>query len=135
MGNLYNLITNVHNLVGSLTLLLTITAGAMLLWTARTTGGSGLVLRANLASASLQGLLGVVLVILGVTLGNGGYLAGLWLHFLLGIVTVALVSAMAGRARRAPDAEARRYGALLLALVVVVLITFLVGQFQYNPFA
>lgn len=134
MGSLYSVIATIHNAIGGLTLLLTIAAALVLLFTARTTSsGSALVLRADLISASVQGTLGVLLIVLGVLIGNGSYIAGLWLHFLLGIAAVGVISAFTARARRSPDSEARRYGGILLGIVVLVLITFLVGQFKYNP--
>ena len=136
MGGLYNIIKAVHNAVGGLTLLLTIAATVLLLTTRRTSSGStGLVLRADLVSASLQFVLGALLVVVGLSVGNTGYIGGLWVHYLFGIASVGVVSTLVARARRAPDSEARRYGMLMLGVVVLVLLTFLIGQLHYNPFA
>jgi hypothetical protein len=44
------------------------------------------------------------------------------------------LSAVAARGRRAADQDARRYGSLLLGVFLLVLVTFLVGQFHYIPF-
>jgi hypothetical protein len=131
---LYGIVVTVHNAVGGITLLLTLAAAAVLLATARTTStlSSGVV-RANMISASLQATLGILMVILGLIMGSAGYIGSLWLHYLLGIASVGVISAIAGRAQRAPDAEARRYGGILLGVLVLVLVTFLVGQFKYNP--
>lgn len=131
MAGVYDVLTTLHNAVGGLTLLLTIAAAAMLLITARTTSsGTALVLRADLIVASLQFVIGALLVVLGFVIGNAAFVLGFWYHYLLGIITVGLISTMAGRARRAPDSEARRYGLFFVGVLVVVLITFLVGQFM-----
>ena len=134
MGSLYGIIVTIHNAVGGITLLLTLAAAGVLLATARTTSSlSSTIVRADTISASIQATLGILLVILGLVLGNAGYIGGLWLHYLLGIAAVGVISVIAGRARRAPDAEARRYGLILLGVLVLVLVTFLIGQFKYNP--
>ncbi|MBA3947921.1 MAG: hypothetical protein H0X37_25645 [Herpetosiphonaceae bacterium] len=128
MGGLYNIIKAVHNAVGGLTLLLTIAATVLLLTTRRTSSGSSaIILRADLISGSLQFVLGLLLVVISFITGIG-YGAQLWVHYLLGIASVGLISVLVARARRAPDSEARRYGLLLLAVAVLVLITFTVGQ-------
>ncbi|HEX6292384.1 MAG TPA: hypothetical protein VFZ66_24575 [Herpetosiphonaceae bacterium] len=134
MDGLYSVIVTIHNIFGGLTLLLTLVAAVMLFVTARTTAqGSALVLRADLISASIQATLGILLIILGLIMGNGAYIGGLWLHYIFGIAAVGVVSAMAARARRAPDSEARRYGGILLGVLLLVLVTFMIGQFKYNP--
>ena len=95
MGGLYNVIKAVHNAVGGLTLLLTIAAMVLLLTTRRTSSGStGLVLRADLVSASLQFVLGALLVVVGLSVGNTGYIGGLWVHYLFGIASVGVVSTL-----------------------------------------
>lgn len=133
MDGLYGLLLTLHNLFGTLTLLLTLIAGGLLLVTARTSSSaSSLALRADLISASVQFLIGVLLVIIGIVVGNAGYVGTLWFHYLLGIITVGVVSAVAARARRAPDGDARRYGGILLGVALLVLVTFLVGQFRYT---
>ncbi len=134
MDGLYGILTGIHNGVGSLTLLLTLVAAGMLLFMARTGGPTALVLRADLISASVQFLLGVVLIVVAWVSFGAGYVGGFWLHYLLGIVAVGVVSAVTARARRAPDSAARRYGLTLLGVVALVLLTFLVGQYQYSPF-
>ncbi len=129
---MYETLRTIHNAVGGLTLLLTLVAAATLLLMARTsTPGPALILRGTLVSASLQGLLGITLLILAAVFFGTGYFAGwLWLHILLGLAAVGLVSVVTARARRAPDSEARRYGSMLLGVLVVVLLAFLVGQFR-----
>ena len=135
MGNLYGIIVTIHNAVGGITLLLTIAAAAVLLATGRTTSQlSSTIVRADLISASIQFVLGLLLVIMAFVLGNASYIGGMWLHFLLGIAAVGVISMMAARARRAPTLEARRYGLIFVGILVLVLVTFLVGQFRYNPF-
>lgn len=136
MESLYGIIANIHNAIGGITLLLTLAAAAVLLVTARTTSSlSSSIVRADMISASIQATLGILLVLVGLLLGNAAYIGGLWLHFLLGIVSVGVISVVAARARRAPDAEARRYGLMLVGVLVLVLVTFLIGQFKYNPLA
>ncbi len=128
MAGLYNIIRVAHNAVGGITLLLTIVATVLLLTTRRTSSGSSLIaLRADLISASLQFVLGLLLVVISFITGIG-YGAHLWVHYLLGIASVGVISVLVARARRAPDNEARRYGLLLLAVAVLVFITFTVGQ-------
>ncbi len=134
MDGVYRILTTLHNAVGGLTLLLTLAAAGMLFVTARTSGGTALVLRSDLISASVQFLLGVLLIVVACASFGGGYVATFWLHYLLGVVTVGAVSAVSARARRAPDAAARRYGLMLAAVLVLVLLTFLVGQYRYSPF-
>ncbi len=134
MDGLYGVLTTLHNAVGGLTVLLTLAAAGMLLVTARTSGGTALVLRSDLISASMQFLLGVLLIVVGWASFGGGYVATFWLHYLLGVVTVGAVSAVTARARRAPDGAARRYGLALGGVLVLVLLTFLVGQYRYSPF-
>lgn len=132
MGGVYDIIRTVHNAVGGITLLLTIASAIVLLATARTTSQvSSTVVRANHISAALQGLLGVILIVLGLVIGIAT--ASLWLHYILGIAAVGVISVFAARAHRAPDAEARRFGLIFLGIVVLVLVTFLIGQFNYNP--
>ena len=136
MDGLYNVIRILHNAFGGLTLLLTLVAALLLLVTARTTSqGSALALRGNSISASIQALLGIVMVILGILIGNAAYIGNLWLHYLLGLVSVGVISVFAARARRSPDSEARRFGGILLGVLVLVAITFYLGQAKLNPFA
>jgi cytochrome bd-type quinol oxidase subunit 2 len=133
---LYDIIVTIHNAVGGITLLLTIAAAGVLLATARTTSAlSSTIVRADMISASIQATLGIVLVVVGLVIFDAATMGRLWLHYLLGITTVGVISVVAARARRAPDTEARRYGLILLGVLVLVLVTFLVGQFKYNPFA
>lgn len=135
MAGLYNVIRILHNAFGGLTLLLTLVAALLLLITARTTSqGSALALRGNSISASIQALLGILMVILGIVVGNAAYIANLWLHYLLGIVSVGVISALAARARRSPDSDARRFGGILLGVLVLVALTFYLGQTKLNPF-
>ena len=78
MDNLYVLVREIHNGVGSLTLLLTLVAAVTLLATARATSGwPAMSLRASFLSASAQGVLGILLIILGILLGNAGYIGNL----------------------------------------------------------
>lgn len=127
--DMYGLVLTLHNAFAGLTLLLTLVASLVLLFTARTSStGSALALRADVISASIQGLLGILLIVL-----NTGNLRQMWLHIVFGLISVGVVSAFAGRARRSPDSEARRYGGILLAIAVLVLLTFLIGQIRYNP--
>lgn len=129
MDSLYGVIVTLHNIFGGLTLLLTLVAAVMLLVTARTTTqGSSLLLRGDLISASVQGTLGILMVVLGLVMGSFNYIGSLWPHYLLGLASVGLISAMVARARRAGDGEARRYGGILLGVFVLVLVTFGVGQ-------
>lgn len=132
MDFVYETIRTIHNAVGGLTLLLTLAAAVTLLLGARTSApGPALVLRSTLVSASLQGLLGITLLILAAVFFGVGYFAGwLWLHILLGLAAVGLVSVTTARTRRAPDSAARRYGSMLLGVFVVVLLAFLLGQFR-----
>jgi hypothetical protein len=133
MAQIYTIIMRIHNLVGSLTLLLVLIAAVMLLVVARTqTGGSAIVLRGALISASIQFLLGVTMVIIALVAFGAAYAATFWFHYLLGIASVGVVSAVTARARRAPDRDARRYGLMMLGVVALVLVTFLVGQFRYT---
>ena len=132
---LYGVVLILHNSFAGLTLLFALVAAVILLATSRTTSrGASLALRVALISASLQFVFGLALVVIGLAGGNVAYLAGLWLHYLLGIVSVGVLSAVAARGRRAPDAQARQYGLRLLGVVLLVLITFLVGQYHYQPF-
>jgi hypothetical protein len=127
---MYELILNIHNTVGSLTLLLTIVTALMLLITARvSTTFPAIALRATLISASLQALLGITLLVMLLTRSTG-YAVSLWLHYALGLTAVALVSVVVARARRSSDSAARRYGGMMLGVVVVVLLAFLAGQFR-----
>ncbi len=136
MGGLYNVLVTLHNAFGGLTLLLTLAAAGVLLATGRTTAqGSSLVLRGDLISASIQGLLGILLFVLGFATRGSTYMANLWLHYLLGLAAVGVISVMAARARRSPDSQARRYGGILLGVLLLVLITFLIGQYKFNPLA
>lgn len=136
VDGLYEIIVTIHNAVGGITLLLTLAAAGVLLATARTTTSlSSTIVRADTISASIQATLGILLVILGLVIFDAATMGRLWLHYLLGIITVGVISVIAARARRAPDAEARRYGLILLGVLALVLVTFLVGQYQYNPLA
>jgi heme A synthase len=127
----YELLTTIHNATGGLTLIATLIAALTLLITARTSStGSALALRADLILASLQGLLGIVLVVLGFATRGSGYIAQYWFHYLLGLTAVGVVSVMVARARRAPNNDARRYGGILLGVFVLVLVAFLAGQFR-----
>jgi hypothetical protein len=129
VASLYGVIVTLHNAFGGLTLLLTIAATIVLLATARTTStASSLILRADLISASIQFVLGLLLVLLGFAVLGAGAVLGFWFHYLLGIASVGVISAFVARARRSPDSEARRYGLLFLIALVVVGITFAVGQ-------
>lgn len=127
MDTLYQAITGIHNLVGIITLLTTLVAGGLLLARRSTAGSSAVALRSALISASTQGTLGLLLVILGLVSRGLGYVGTFWFHYLLGLITVGVVSAFAGRARRASDREAGRYGGILLGIVVLVAITYYVG--------
>ncbi len=133
MGGLYGTILTIHNLFGTLTLLLTLIAGGVLLATARTgtTASSGL-LRGALISVSIQFLLGMAMVLIAIFTISVEYAARYWLHYLLGFISVGVVSAVTARARRAPDSQARRYGGIMLGVAVLVLVTFLVGQFRWT---
>jgi cytochrome bd-type quinol oxidase subunit 2 len=132
---LYNVTLILHNSFGGLTLLLTLVAAVILLATARTTSrGASLALRGSLISASLQFVFGLALVVIGFAMGRSGEITSYWLHYLLGFVAVGVLSAVAARGRRAADQDARRYGSLLLGVFLLVLVTFLVGQFRYTPF-
>ncbi len=130
---MYETVRTIHNSVGGLTLLLTVIAAVTLLVAARTsTTGPALALRGTLVAASLQAALGILLLIwAGVAFGLS-YLAGLWLHFLLGLTAVGLVSVATARARRALDRDARRYGGMLLAVAVVVVLAYLAGQYRWG---
>lgn len=129
MGNLYGVIVTLHNAFAGLTLLLTLVAAVLLLATSRTTStASSLVLRADLISASVQFVFGLLLVILGFSVLGSGPVLGFWYHYLLGIVSVGIISVLVARARRAPDSEARRYGLLFLGTLLLVGITFYIGQ-------
>ena len=130
---MYDTVRTIHNSVGGLTLLLTLVAAVTLLVAARTaTTGPALVLRGTLVAASLQGALGILLLIWAAVAFGIAYLGGLWIHFLLGLASVGLVSAVSGRACRAPDRDARRYGGMLLGIVVVVLLAYLAGQYKWG---
>ncbi len=132
---LYDVVLILHNSFAGLTLLLALVAAVILLATSRTTSrGASLALRVALISASLQFVFGLVLVVLGLVGGNAAGVAALWLHYLLGIISVGVLSAVAARGRRAPDTQARQYGLRLLGVVLLVLMTFLVGQYRYQPF-
>ncbi len=132
---LYGVVLVLHNSFAGLTLLLALVAAVILLTTSRTTSrGASLALRVALICASLQFVFGLVLVLLGLVGGNATGVAALWLHYLLGLLSVGVLSATAARGRRAPDAQARQYGLRLLGVVLLVLITFLVGQYRYQPF-
>lgn len=132
---LYGVVLILHNSFAGLTLLLALVAAVILLATARTTSrAASIALRAALISASIQFVFGLVLVVLGLVAGNVAGVAALWLHYLLGIVAVGVLSAVAARGRGAPDTQARQYGLRLLGVVLLVLITFLVGQYRYQPF-
>ena len=132
MAGTYAIIRTIHNAVGGITLLLTLASVATLLFVARTSGGPGTLLRVNAISASLQALLGIILILLALVAYGGGYAATYWFHYLLGILAVGAVSALTARARRAPDGEARRYGLMLVGVFALVLVTFLVGLFRYT---
>jgi hypothetical protein len=135
MDQLYSVTLILHNSFAGLTLLLTLVAAVILLTTSRTTSSAAsIALRGSLISASLQFVFGLALVVIGFGLGNTAYVTGFWLHYLLGFITVGVLSAVAARGRRAADQDARRYGSLLLGVFLLVLVTFLVGQFHYIPF-
>jgi len=131
MATLYQALKGIHNLVGVVTLLAALVAGIVLLATARTQAGrTPLALRAAVLSASLQGLLGILLIVIALVAFGVGYVGTFWLHYLLGLAAVGLVSVLTGQARRAPDSAARRYGGALLGVVVVVAIAYWVGMTQ-----
>lgn len=131
MQALYQAVQGIHNLVGIITIGLTIAAAYILLGTGRTTStGAARVLRFDAISASVQALLGIVLVGIGWVLNGAGYIATFWLHYLLGIVAVGVISAAAARGRRAPDSAARTYGIVFLAGLLLVAVTWYVGFFQ-----
>lgn len=131
MATLYQALKGIHNLVGGVTLLATLVAGGILLATARTTGGrTPLALRAAILSASLQGLLGILLIVIALVAFGAGYVVSFWPHYVLGLASVALVSVLTGQARRAPDSAARRYGGALLGVAVVVVIAYWIGMTQ-----
>lgn len=131
MGRLYSLLLTLHNALGGLTLLLTIAAALVLLFTQRaTSSGSALILRADLISASLQFVIGVILLVVSALSIGTGNTARYWFHYLLGIAAVGVVSAVVARARRGGDSQARRYGLIMLGVVVLVLATFLAGQYR-----
>ncbi len=130
---MYETVSTIHNSIGGLTLLLTVIAAVTLLVAARTsTTGSALALRGTLVAASLQGALGIVLLVWAAIELGVGYLGDLWLHFLLGLTAVGLVSVATARARRAPDRDARRYGGMLLAVAIVVVLAYLAGQYRWG---
>lgn len=128
MDALYAAVSGIHNLVGMLTLLSALVAGALLLARNSTTGGGApLALRIALICASIQGTLGILLILLALASRGVGYVGTFWFHYLLGLVSVALVSSLAGRARRAPDSDARRFGLFFLVVVLIVAVTYYVG--------
>jgi hypothetical protein len=131
MQALYQAIQGIHNLVGLITIGLTIAAAYILLGTGRTSSnGAGRVLRFDAISASVQALLGIVLVVIGWLVNGAGYIASFWLHYLLGIVAVGVISVAAARGRRAPDSAARTYGIMFLVGLVLVAVTWYIGFFQ-----
>jgi hypothetical protein len=131
MATLYQALKGIHNLVGGLSLLAALVAAAILLVTARTQGGSTpLALRVSMIIASLQGLLGILLIVIALIAFNAAYVGTFWFHYLLGIVSVGLVSAVAGRASRAPDSAARTYGGLLIGIVILIAFTYWIGMTQ-----
>jgi hypothetical protein len=133
VDGLYGTIMTLHNIVGTLALLLSLIAGGILLATARTGGSaSGWMLRGALWSVSLQFVLGLAMVLVAIFTISVQYAAQYWFHYLLGFVTVGVVSAVAARARRAPDSAARRYGGIMIGVAALVLVTFLVGQFRWT---
>jgi hypothetical protein len=122
--DVYAILLTLHNATAGLTLLGTLVAAGVLFFTAQTTGTwSALILRATLIFASLQAVLGILMLVIG---QNFAY----WFHYLLGLIAVGVISAAVARARRAPDREARRYGGILLGVFVLVLVAFLAGQFR-----
>ena len=121
---MYETLLTLHNAAAGLTLLATLATAAVLFVTAQTTGTwSALLLRATLIFASLQAVLGILMLVIG---QNFAY----WFHYVMGLIAVGVVSAAVARARRAPDREARRYGGILLGVFVLVLVAFLAGQFR-----
>lgn len=132
MSTLYQALKGIHNLVGILTLLAALAAAAILLATASTQRGrTPLALRVSTIVASLQGLLGIVLIVIALLAFGAGYVGTFWFHYLLGLVSVALVSVVAARARRAPDSSARTYGGLLIGIVVVIALAYWVGMTKF----
>jgi hypothetical protein len=128
MATLYQALKGIHNLVGILALLAALITAVIMLATSSTQRGSTpLALRVSSIIASLQGLLGIVLIVLALVAFGFAYVGTFWFHYLLGLVSVALISIVAARARRAPDGAARTFGGLLLGVVVVVAITYWVG--------
>lgn len=131
MEQLYAIIRTIHNAVGGITLLLTLIAAVWLLFTAQAhSAGATLLLRGTHISASVQAALGILLVVLALIVFGGSYVGLYWFHYLLGLAAVGVVSAVTGRARRAPDTDARRYGGMLLGVFLLVLVTFLAGQLR-----
>lgn len=129
MTNVYGVLVTLHNAFAGLTLLLTLVAAVLLLVTSRTTSrASSLVLRADLISASLQFVFGLLLVVVGLVVIGAASVLAFWYHYLLGIIAVGVISALVARGRRAPDTEARRYGLLFLAALLLVGVTFYIGQ-------
>ncbi len=121
---MYETLLTLHNATAGLTLLGTLIAAGVLFFTAQTSGTwSALILRATIILASLQALLGIVLLFVG---QNWAY----WFHYALGLAAVGAVSVAVARARRAPNNQARRYGGILLGVFVLVLLAFLAGQFR-----
>jgi heme A synthase len=123
---MYETLLTLHNATGGLTLIATLVTALVLFFTARTSNTwTALALRITLILASLQGVLGILMVLIG-------QVWEYWFHYALGLITVGVVSAVVARARRAPNTEARRYGGILLGVVVLVLVTFLVGQYRWT---
>ncbi len=128
---MYETLLTLHNATAGLTLLGTLIAAGVLFFTAQTMGTwSALLLRATLILASIQGLLGIIMVLTALVSFGGGYAVQYWFHYALGLAAVGAVSVTIARARRAPNNQARRYGSILLGVFVLVLVAFLAGQFR-----
>lgn len=128
---MYGTLLAIHGATAGLTLLATLIAAGVLFFTAQTTSAwSAISLRATLILASLQGALGIIMVLTAWVSFGSGYVLQYWYHYLLGLAAVGAVSVMVARSRRAPDREARRYGSMLAGVFVLVLVAFLAGQYR-----
>jgi hypothetical protein len=121
MGQLYTTMSTIHNVIGVLTLILTVAAAGVLLLPSLTTAGNGtMVLRVTFGSAMIQALLGLLMIVAGLAAYGTGYITVFWLHYVLGTIAIVLIAMMIARAQSVPNMQARRYGALILVLLFVV---------------
>lgn len=121
MIQLYTTMSTIHNMIGVLTLILTVTAAGVLLLPSLMTAGNGaVVLRVTFGSAMIQALLGLLMILAGLTSYGFGYITVFWLHYLLGTIAIVLIAMMIARAQSVSGVEARRYGMLMLVLLFVV---------------